>query len=202
MNYLAHLYLSGASPGIVTGNFMGDFIKGRVGDGYPPAILSGIRLHRGIDSFVQSHSVFHRSRQRISLHYGHFRGVMVDLFCDHFLAHDWHQWAQEPLSDWLGEIRQVVEANVFHLPEPLVQLLPVIFDDLIPSYKDIDGVGRALERMSRRIGRPNPLRGGEIELSRHYGVLRNDFYAFMPDVRRFAADFLANEFHPDDGISA
>lgn len=193
MNFLFHLHLSGDAPEILTGNLMGDFVKGRVGDEYPPGVRDGIVLHRRIDSFAQNHPLFRASRGRIDPHYGLWRGVLVDLFYDHFLAAGWEQWSPEPFGAYLERARGMVEANRRYLPERMREVLPVIFGELIPSYRDVEGIGRALSRMARRVRRPSPLAGGERELVRCYEGLGEDFQGFMPEVKRFVAGFLGAE---------
>lgn len=189
MNLLFHLYLSGDDPDLLTGNFMGDFVKGGV-EGYPSGVAAGIMLHRRIDSFAQRHILFRRSYDRIAPQYRLWRGVFVDLFYDHFLSASWNEWMDEPLESYLTRARGMVEARRECLPERLQGLLPTIFDDLLPSYCEIDGIGLALERMSRRITRNNPLADGERELRRNYAGLREDFRCFLPAAREFVADFL------------
>lgn len=190
MNFLFHLHLSGNDPDILTGNLMGDFVKGRIGDEYPPRLRSGIVLHRRIDSFAQNNALFRRSRERIDPAYGLWRGVLVDLFYDHFLAVEWERWSPEPIDAYLDRARWIVEANRDYLPVRMQEVVPVIFEILIPSYCEVDGIGLALERMSRRVRRTNPLAGGEKELSHHYAGLRDDFRSFIPEIRQLAADFL------------
>jgi acyl carrier protein phosphodiesterase len=190
MNFLFHLYLSGDDPDILTGNLMGDFVKGRIGEQYPPRLRSGIVLHRGIDSFAQQHPLFRRSRERIDPGYGLWRGVLVDMFYDHFLAAEWSQWSEEPFTAYIERARRMVEANHRYLPERMQEVVPVIFGVMLPSYRELDGVSRALERMSRRVRRPNPLAGGAVELTRHYAGLLDDFRGFMPQVWKFVADFI------------
>lgn len=196
MNFLFHLHLSGDDPDLLTGNFMGDFVKGRIGDGYPPGVAAGITLHRRIDSFAQQNLFFRRSYGRIASQYGLWRGVLVDLFYDHFLSVSWDEWTDEPLTAYLDRAREMVEGQRKWLPERLQNMLPVIFDDLLPSYCDVDGIGVALERMSRRVKRDNPLAGGERELTRNYAGLCEDFHGFMPAVREFVADFLTTSTMP------
>lgn len=190
MNFLFHIYLSGNDPDLLTGNLMGDFVKGRLGEGYPPGLVTGIMLHRRIDSFAQQHPVFRRSYRRIAPNYGLWRGVLVDLFYDHFLSADWDEWTDEPFTNYLAWARKMVEERREWLPERLQDLLPVIFEDLLPSYCEVAGIGLALERMSRRIKRDNPLAGGEWELMQSYEELREDFSCFMPPAREFVANFL------------
>jgi len=115
---------------------------------------------------------------------------MVDLFYDHFLVNEWESWSQEPLEAWLAGLRASVENQLFLFPGRLPELVPVIFDDLIPSYRHVSGIGQAMSRMSRRVRRSNPLSGGEVELIRHYDGLKEDFHHFMPDVIRFVRSSL------------
>jgi acyl carrier protein phosphodiesterase len=191
VNYLFHLYLSGDDPDVLTGNFMGDFVKGPLLDRYPPRLRLGLQLHRSIDSYAQKHPLFTRSRQRLAPVFGLYRGILVDLYYDHFLATSWSQHSSSPLGRYLKRVRGEIEARSIYLPERLQGLVPVIFEDMIPSYLDADGVGTALTRMSRRVRRSNPLAGGGAELKRHYQGLREDFLGFLPEVRQFAAETLA-----------
>jgi acyl carrier protein phosphodiesterase len=193
VNFLFHLHLSGDDPEILTGNLMGDFVKGAIGDQYPPGVKTGLILHRRIDSFAQSHVLFRQSRQRIDPRYGHWRGVLVDMFYDHFLALEWSRWSPEPLDAFLARSCRVIEDNRRYLPERLLEILPVIFETLIPSYCTTEGVGRALERMGRRVRRSNPLAEGVAELSLHREGLREDFQAFMPEIQKFSNDYLYSE---------
>jgi acyl carrier protein phosphodiesterase len=186
MNYLFHLYLSGDDPDILTGNFMGDFVKGPLDGRFPSPLARGIQLHRRIDSFAQNDPHFTRSRQTLSPRLGLYRGILVDLYYDHFLAAGWESLTDEPLPRYLEWARLAVEQNRRHLPERLKELVPVIFEELIPSYLSVEGVGKALSRMSRRIPRSTPLSGGAEELTRHYLSLQEDFRGFLPSVWAYA----------------
>jgi acyl carrier protein phosphodiesterase len=190
MNYLFHLYLSPKDPDIITGNFMGDFVKGPIGAGYSPGLRRGIELHRRIDSFAQSQPQFTRSRLRLDRKFGLYRGVLVDLYYDHFLAVSWEKWSAEPLHDYLRRMRRIVEVRRAQLPERLQRIVPVIFQDMIPSYQKAEGIGWALERMAQRVKRENPLAAGGAELTRHYRELQEDFLEFLPAARDFVAQFL------------
>ncbi|BCS52154.1 ACP phosphodiesterase [Geobacter sp. SVR] len=189
MNFLFHLLLSGDDGDLLTGNFMGDFVKGPLVKSYPEGIEQGLRLHRGIDAFAERSLPFRHSRQMLSPHYGLYRGVLVDLFYDHFLVVEWIEWSPESFESYLVRARSMVERNREWLPPNLQSLVPIIFEELLPSYREISGIGRALERMAQRVRRPNPLAGGQQELVEHYQDLRDDFHSFMPQVRRFVRHF-------------
>jgi acyl carrier protein phosphodiesterase len=185
------MFLSGDDPELLVGNFMGDFVKGPLGDVYPPRIRQGLVLHRKIDSFAQKDADFQNSRLRLSASYGLYRGVLVDLFYDHFLATEWHHWSRREFPDYLSWARNCIELHRGVMPQKLQDLVPVIFDQLLPSYRSISGIGSALTRMSRRITRPNSLAGGEAELIRHYEELKIDFDSFARNAQQFAIGFIS-----------
>jgi acyl carrier protein phosphodiesterase len=196
MNFLFHMLLSGADDQILVGNFMGDFVKGPLADRFPERIRQGVTLHRMIDSFASRDDLFQCSRRRLDPLYGLYRGVLVDLFYDHFLVAEWDSWSEEPFGRYLARTRSIIEGQRAELPERLQKLVPIIFEELLPSYGEVSGIGDALERMSQRVIRPNPLAGGVVELLHHYEDLRIDFRGFMPLVQHFAADFVALETDP------
>lgn len=188
MNFLAHLFLSGDSPELLVGNLMGDFVKGRLAGRFPPGIRAGIELHRRIDSFAHGNGDFIAGKRRIDPSFGHYRGILVDLFYDHFLALDWDDYRDEPLPRFLARAGRILEDHREVLPERLQRILPAMLCDWIPSYRLIEGIGEVLGRMSGRIGRPNPLPAGVEELRRNYGALRDDFRRFLPEARRYAEE--------------
>ena len=191
MNFLCHMVLSGNDDQLLVGNFMGDFVKGPLAERFPPRIRQGVQLHRRIDSFAERHPLFRQSRHRIDPAYGLYRGVLVDLFYDYFLANDWDTWCAEPFASWLARTRREVERHRADLPADMQRLVPIIFDELLPAYGTIAGIEMALGRLSRRIGRPNPLATGAAELRRHRAELQADFRAFMPQVRQYVREVIA-----------
>ncbi len=189
MNILMHLLLSGPDPELLVGNLMGDFVKGRLDERFPPGIRRGLELHRRIDTFAATNPDFRRSRQRLDPSFGHYRGVLVDIFYDHFLAASWDDYADLSLSLFLRRAHATVLAREEHLPPRLRTLLPGMFTDLLPSYVEPAGIDLALGRMARRLSRPNPLAAGGRELRRHYGELREDFRRFYPQISASVAGF-------------
>jgi acyl carrier protein phosphodiesterase len=201
VNFLAHLLLAGPDPELLTGNLMGDFVKGRLEGRFPPGIERGIVMHRRIDSFADADEYFNVSRKRLDPSFGLYRGVLVDLFYDHFLALSWNVYSPVPLDSFLRASHRTVRAHERQLPEQLRTLLPVIFSELLPSYLEPAGIDRALARMGRRIVRPNPLAEGGRELRRHYPELQRDFALFFPRITGFARMFAAGGDVPvADGV--
>ena len=99
MNYLAHLYLAEVSGTSLVGNFLGDFIKGRLEQAHLPKEYEvGVSLHRKIDVFTDSHPVVLRSRTRISKLRRRYAGIVIDMAYDHFLALNWTGYCDMPLN--------------------------------------------------------------------------------------------------------
>ena len=55
MNYIAHIYLAEHTQTSKLGNFLGDFVKGPDLSSLPVEIQTGIKFHRAIDSYTDSH---------------------------------------------------------------------------------------------------------------------------------------------------
>jgi acyl carrier protein phosphodiesterase len=180
MNYLFHLLLAGDDPGLIVGNMIGDFVKGRLVGHFPPTIEKGIWLHRRIDTIADREPSFVASRQRIDPLFGHYRGVLVDLFYDHFLACNWHEYHPLPLPAFLEKAHLLLRQQENILPREFRLFLPVIFTELIPSYRQPAGIGQALQRLATRRAPASPLRNGLSELHAHYDALQDDFRSFLP----------------------
>jgi acyl carrier protein phosphodiesterase len=194
MNYLMHLYLSGDAPETLVGNMMGDFIKGRLDERYPPGIRRGIELHRSIDSFAAANPCFIRSKHRIDPSFRHYRGVLVDVFYDHFLARHWEEYRSIAYRDYVRQCYEILAGYEEVLPERLRQYLPRIFTaDWLLTYPHTEGVASVLARMSKRVSRPNPLATGIGELTLSYGRLLEDFRVFLPEIEVYVRELLEEE---------
>lgn len=167
---------------------MGDFVKGKLSGTFPAGIERGIVLHRRIDSFTGLNQHFLRSKRRLDTSFGHYRGVLVDLFYDHFLAVHWDEYTDVPLQPFLTKVRRIVQEYEEVLPVRLRRIVPVIFAELLPSYLEIKGIELALQRMSHRIARANRLDEGGVELRRHYDGLYGDFLEFLPEIQGYVRE--------------
>ena len=111
MNYLAHIYLSGDNKMIKIGNFMADSIRGKSYEVYERDIKRGILLHRAIDSFTDMHPIYRQSKHRLHSKYGHYSGVIMDIFYDHFLAKNWSLYSKTPLEEFTTDFYILLETN-------------------------------------------------------------------------------------------
>ncbi len=88
MNYLAHAYLSFGDAQILTGNMISDYVKGKTQYSYPQTVQKGIRLHRAIDDFTDSHPSTKAIMSLFRPQYRLYAGAFVDVVYDYFLAND------------------------------------------------------------------------------------------------------------------
>lgn len=191
MNYLAHAFLARHDAELLTGGLLGDFVKGRIDGQYRPGICAGIHLHRAIDRFTDAHPLMHASRTLIAPERRRFAGVLVDMYCDHFLARHWQRYAPQPLTQFTGMVYGVLWPQRHGFPERLQRLLPWMrTEDWLASYAELESVNIALHGLARRFRfaeRAQPLAEGIHDLVAHYGALEENFSAFFPELEAFAA---------------
>jgi len=189
LNYLVHLLLAGPDPDHQLGGLMGDFVKGPLPAGYPRGIAQGLHLHRRIDTFSHNNLHTRRSRNRLDPKYGHGRGIIVDIFYDHFLASSWSEYSPEPLEDFAEHVYRLLQARQHLLPDALKPVARRMTEqNWLVSYQHFEVVGRALHRISRRLSRPLPLADSAEDLLRCEDLLRSDFSEFMQEAGRFVGE--------------
>jgi len=202
MNYLAHLYLAAAPADLskrqasladstdesLVGSLLGDFVKGDDHNGYSAGIRQAILIHRQIDAYSNTHPVYRRSKRRIDPAFRHTKGILVDIFYDHFLAKNWDDYAAVPLAEFTRRVYRVLEAHYDLLPPRLQSILPrMAADNWLLSYREAASIGLALAGLSRRLGRENRLHRGLEELRANYAGLKEDFRAFFPELVDYVA---------------
>lgn len=188
MNYLAHLHLGGDEPAELLGSLYGDFVKGPLAGQWPAAIEAGIRLHRRIDAFTDSHPLQAQARARFPAQRRRVAGIFLDLFFDHCLARDWQQYSDHPLERFTTRVYGVLAAEA-QLPGNLQRIAPrMAAQDWLGSYRDFEVLEHVIAGMARRLSRPGLLDGGLDDLRRLYAPLSEDFAAFYPALMRFARE--------------
>lgn len=187
MNFLAHLYLAEPTPASILGNMLGDFVDGEFRQHYSAEICRGILLHRAVDKFTDNHPVFRRSKSRLDGRYRLLKGIVVDVFYDHFLACRWSDYSPQPLEDFCKQVYRIFEAHNHLVPARLQHILPrMISENWLLSYRERDGIARVLKGLSGRLSRPNHLADSIAELDHYYAVLEGDFQEFFPQLVEFA----------------
>jgi acyl carrier protein phosphodiesterase len=184
VNYLAHLLLAEQTAESLIGNLAGDFVKGRIGDDVPPEIAEGIRHHRRVDSFTDSHPSVAAFRRVLIPEHGHYARVIADVFFDHFLAIDFTRYSSEPLDAFLRRVYAAIDPHVDELPGRLRFVYPRMRDEgWLESYRTLEGIRLTLGGISHRLSRRPQLAPAVRFLEdEHRATLEQLFHEFFPDV--------------------
>jgi acyl carrier protein phosphodiesterase len=187
MNYLAHIYLSGENELLKIGNFMADHIKGSKYKTYPQDIQKGILLHRQIDSFTDNNKVARISKRRLNERYGLYKGIIIDILYDHFLAKNWNAYSEIQLGDYSKEFYRLLQQNYEVLPEKIQHMSKyMIKDDWLKSYAQVEGIQQVLSGMNRRTGGKSNMDQAIHDLEMHYDDFESDFTSFFDELCYFS----------------
>jgi len=183
MNYLAHLYLSGNDEKIITGNFIGDYVKGKNYLKYPGKIREGILLHRQIDTFTDSHHRFREIKKLLRPEFGLFSGIITDLLYDHLLAANWRSFADCSLHEFTKKIHAILLSHFTYLPERVQGFLPsLIKTRRLESYASTDGMSHTLEIMSRYTSLPSHAPDAIKIMEENLDFMSENFDIFMSEM--------------------
>ena len=190
MNFLAHAYLSGTDPEIMTGNFIGDFVKGNKLGGFSEKIQQGIRLHREIDFFTDHHPVVLKSKKRLQSKYRHYAAVIVDMFYDHLFASTWSQWHADSLKKFTLDLYVILDNRSEELPDKFNYMLTYMKKtNWLLNYSKIEGIHAALTGMAGRTKFNSQMETASTELELQYADFTEEFQLFFPDIISFTSTF-------------
>lgn len=191
MNFLAHIYLSGESDEIKIGNFIGDFVKASDMERFNEGINRGIKLHWAIDEFTDHHAVVQNSKDRLRPKYGHYAGVIIDIFYDHFLARNWNDFHSTPLRKFVDDTYNMFNQNLDILPENVQYVLPyMIKNDWLYNYQYFDGIEKVMQGMANRSNYNSKMEQSIDELKKYHKEFEKEFQEFFPELIDFSKTFL------------
>jgi len=186
MNFLAHLYLSGDDEKVITGNFIGDYVKGKDFLKYPESIRKGIILHRQIDSFTDHHPVFREVKKLFRNDFSLYSGVVTDLILDHLLARRWEMYSHETLRHFARRIHAVLLSNFIYLPLRVQGFLPVLIKNRrLESYAQPEGIYQSLDIMSRYTSLPPKANIAITIMQENFEFIQSHFFIFMQELIAF-----------------
>ncbi len=192
MNLLAHLHLSGDSESLMIGNFIADFIKGNRFQHYQDDIIEGIFLHRQIDSYTDQHPLVKQSARRLRPDFGHYAGVIVDIFYDHFLARHFQKYSEHSLAEYAQRSYQVLQKHQAILPTRVQEFLPLMIQhNWLMRYAEFEGIEKALSGISRRTKYAVHLEKSVYNLEQDYAAFEKDFFRFFPQLEQHVATLIS-----------
>jgi acyl carrier protein phosphodiesterase len=194
MNFLAHAWLSFGDVELLAGNMTADHVKGQKAlESLPAGIADGIRLHRHIDAFSDTHPAVARAKVWFREDYHLFAGPILDVIWDHYLANDPAIFeSKEDLSAFCEKTyQQLEETNSWH-PEVFQRYFPYMRrDNWLLGYRNLKGIERALRGLERRSAEIPPTdKAYEIFIGRYY-QLGQCYYELMDDLRAYVKNEIA-----------
>lgn len=190
MNYLAHAYLSFNNPCLTVGNLVSDFIKGARQHAYPEEIRKGIRLHRSIDAYTDTHPATCEAKQIFRSQYRLYASAFVDVVYDHFLASDADHFTAESLAGFVQSVYQTLDAHTDILPEAFARMLPWMkSQNWLYNYRFAWGLEKSFGGLVRRAKFLDDSLPAIGLFHTHREHLQACYRAFIPDVLAFAASF-------------
>lgn len=197
MNWLAHIVLAGPDADYQLGGVLADLVSMPVARGLPAGLRHGIALHLSIDAFSDAHPAVGASVRRISAAGVGLRpaaaAVAVDMLYDHVLARDWasHGRPGIGLEEFAGRFYALATAHPDSIPPHARTVLAgMAAQDWLGSYRDLDQIRLALERIRRRLSARAaslcPLGAAVDVFCEQPEAFAEDFARFWPDAAAHA----------------
>lgn len=115
-----------------------DFIKNNERENFPPEIQEGIKLHRFIDTFTDSHPSVHEAKKIFSPLVRLYSGAFVDVAFDYFVA---HYFPENELRNHSLKAYKILWENEKWLPESYKKMLVRMEqDDWLTNYRTDQGI--------------------------------------------------------------
>jgi acyl carrier protein phosphodiesterase len=183
MNWLAHLLLSEPTAAFRLGNLLPDLLTHAELSQLPADLLPSVRCHRAIDAYTDAHPSVRRSIACIEPPYRRFGGILVDVFYDHILSQEWHQFCPVPLESFVQDVYLSIASRRNDLPTRLhapIELM--ITENWLGSYGDAAGLRLTVQRIGRRMRRPVDLKVGLEFLEQRRSEVNEHFHSFFPEL--------------------
>ena len=188
MNFLAHFHLAWPDEGLVAGGLEGDYYKGPLRGELPAAIERGVRLHRAIDAYTDSHPVVAQLRRDFPPELRRYAGILIDLSFDHFLSKYWADYSELPLETFNARVYRALLSQEHALSEGSRRMLARMLEyDILGLYLDWETVPASAGRIGERFRRRNPLSDVGRQLTPARELLERAFLAFYPELQAFSA---------------
>jgi acyl carrier protein phosphodiesterase len=188
MNFLAHLWLSEQARLPLAGAILGDTLRGALPADMPAPLLQSVQLHRHVDAATDRHPRVRAARATFADGQRRYAGILLDVLYDHLLARQWRDYSPEPLDDFAHRAARAVaaEARWFEhagVPAPRA----ASFAALLASYRDEDGIERALLRTAGRLRQPEGLVLTMAGWRARLPLLEGDLPELLTELRQLAA---------------
>ncbi|RYZ50898.1 MAG: DUF479 domain-containing protein [Sphingobacteriales bacterium] len=191
MNYLAHAYLSFDRPGLLVGNMISDFVKGRKKYDYPEEILFGINLHRSIDDFTDTHYQTKQAKKIFEDSYGLYSGAFMDVSYDYFIANDAGLFGKSTLEEFSLGVYNTLESYSEWFPAGFAGMFPYMKKhNWLLNYRHESGIRRSFEGLVHRAAYMDDSTEAFRLFSAHTRELGEAYRIFFPELVAFTREII------------
>ena len=196
MNFLGHSLISleideNINKETLYGNFTGNFYKGLVERiELSENLKEGIVLHRIIDK--TSDRKENLLNELLAEKFGIFKGIVSDMFIDHFLSKNFNNLFNKNINDIEREILDKVKEYKNIFPKDFERTFNWLNDrNVMANYKDIDFLERAFQGLAKNIRRGEILNLAVSELKKNYNLfeeksIKEFFYVKNESIKEFS----------------
>ena len=196
MNFLGHSLISleideNINKETLYGNFTGDFYKGLVERiELSENLKEGIVLHRIIDK--TSDRKENLLNELLAEKFGIFKGIVSDMFIDHFLSKNFNNLFNKNIDDIERKILDKVKEKKNIFPKDFERTFNWLNDkNVMVNYKEIDFLERAFQGLAKNIRRGEILNLAVSELKKNYNLFEEKsinefFYVKNESIKKFS----------------
>ena len=190
MNHFAHLVLAQPTVESTVGNLLGDFARGVDQAALPAAVQAGLLNHRAVDRFTDAHPLVLEMKRSFGDRRRRFAGIALDIYFDHLLINHWDRFEERRLEDLIAGLYQRMDEGQEMMPHDDMQRVTqrMIEYDWFGSYRDIDAVAEALDRVAGRIRFANNFDNAIEDLQRSHEMILQGFLEFYPQLQRHVTE--------------
>lgn len=197
MNFLAHSALAFDDEGLLAGQIAGDFVRGSDLSAFPPSTARGIRLHRRVDAFTDSHPRVLEARRGFEPPLRRYAGIIVDIIFDHWLARHWPSPGGRDLASHARWVDAALASQRESLPHDAQRFAAFLGRErVLERNHDIDAVSKTLLRVSRRSVRLAPMAAAAPRAADFARALEEPYLALWPELHGMARTWLERQQAP------
>ncbi len=184
MNFLAHLHLAKLADSSLLGNILADFVRGNPDELYPPHIVSGIRMHRRVDSMTDRLPEVKQAQRLFRPEYRRVSAITLDVVWDHFLSLNWDRIEpQIALKDFLQLSANDITPHLPDMPERFQNINRYLWSERwMERYAELPFIGKVLNGMAQRRPKLAALADSFVDVENNYDALEILFWQFYPNM--------------------
>jgi acyl carrier protein phosphodiesterase len=179
--------LSFDDPGILVGNMISDFVKGKTKYDFPLSIQKGIYLHRQIDRYTDEHAVTREAKEVFKPIYRLYSGAFVDVVYDHFLAADENEFSEDGLLKFSLGVYTILDKYIPTFPPRFAIMYPFMkSQNWLFHYRWKEGAEKSMSGVVRRARYLEESQPAHQLFREHYQLLQQLYRHFWADLKPFA----------------